>query len=163
MGRVAAPHGVRGALKVRPLSSNPSSLLGFAQWWLRPPRADAWTAHGVRNGQLRSGIIVAELDDIRTRETAAALRGAIVGVPEEWLPAPGEGEYYQSDLVGMTVVNRNGELLGHVVEFVESGAHPIMRIGTAEGAERLIPWVAHYIDGVDTAERRIEVDWPADY
>jgi 16S rRNA processing protein RimM len=163
MGRVAAPHGVRGAVKVQPLSADPASLLDFSQWWLRLPKADAWTAHGVRTSQLRSGIIVVELDGVRTRDAAGALRGAVVGVPAQMLPTLAEDEHYQSDLVGMTVVNRGGEVLGQVVDFVESGAHPIMRVGTADAGERLIPWVAQYIDGVDAAERRIDVDWPADY
>jgi 16S rRNA processing protein RimM len=163
MGRVAAPHGVRGALKVQPLSANPATLLEFAQWWLRLPDADEWTAHGVRASQLRSGVIVAELGGICTREAAGALRGSVVGVPAALLPALAEDEHYQSDLVGMTVINRGGDVLGQVVDFVESGAHPIMRVGAAGRGERLIPWVAQYIDGVDAAERRIDVDWPADY
>ena len=79
------------------------------------------------------------------------------------LPALAEDEYYQADLVGMTVVNRDGEVLGAVVDFVESGAHPIVRVAGQDGGERLIPWVAQYIDRVDVAARRIDVDWPADY
>ena len=163
MGRIAAPHGVRGAFKVLPLSADPTSLLDFSQWWLRAHDTDAWTSHRVRATRVQSGMILAELDGVATREAAGALRGVSVGVPAELLPALAEDEFYQSDLVGMTVVNRSGDVLGPVVDFVESGAHPIVRVARAEGGERLIPWVAQYVDRVDVAARRIEVDWPADY
>lgn len=163
MGRLAAPHGVRGAFKVQPLSADPASLLGFPQWWLRLPRTDEWTAYAVRTCHLRSGTIVAELDGIATREAAGALRGATVGVPAGLLPLLGEDEFYESDLAGMTVVNRTGEVLGRVVDFMESGAHPILRVADTGGGERLIPWVAQYIERVDASQRRIDVDWPADY
>jgi 16S rRNA processing protein RimM len=163
MGRIAAPHGVRGSIKVRPLSGNPASLLEFPQWWLRAREADAWVPYRVSASRLQSGVLVAELDGIATREAAGALRSAVVGVPRALLPALEEHEYYRADLAGFTVVNRDGQELGAVIDFVESGAHPIVRVGGSGGAERLIPWVAQYIDSVDGPARRIEVDWPADY
>jgi 16S rRNA processing protein RimM len=63
----------------------------------------------------------------------------------------------------MTVVNRAGDLLGSVVDFVESGAHPIVRVAGQDGSERLIPWIDQYVDRVDVAAKRIDVDWPVDY
>jgi 16S rRNA processing protein RimM len=63
----------------------------------------------------------------------------------------------------MTVVNRAGELLGSVAGFVESGAHPIVRVAAADGSERLIPWVPQFVERVDAAAHRIDVDWAPDY
>jgi 16S rRNA processing protein RimM len=63
----------------------------------------------------------------------------------------------------MSVVNREGATLGAVVGFLESGAHPIVRVTGAAGFERLIPWVAQYVIGVDAAARRIDVDWPLEF
>jgi 16S rRNA processing protein RimM len=100
---------------------------------------------------------------VTTRDAAGALRGASIGVPHELLPALAADEHYQADLVGMVVVNRGGDVLGTVVDFVESGAHPIVRVARAEGGERLIPWIEQFIDRVDVAARRIDVDWPVDY
>jgi 16S rRNA processing protein RimM len=163
MGRVTAPHGVRGVIKVQPLSANPASLLDFPQWWLRARDAAAWTPYRVGARRLQSGMIVGELDGVASREAAAAFRGALVGVPRESLPGLADDEYYRTDLIGMTVVNRSGELLGHVVDFVESGAHPILRVARSDGGDRLIPWVPQYIDRVDVAAQRIDVDWSMDY
>jgi len=97
-------------------------------------------------------------------------------------PAATEGEYYWVDLIGLSVVNREGVVLGEVVGLMETGAHDVLRIRppalTPEGAavapakgarknadpgELLIPFVAAYVDGVDMAARRITVDWGLDY
>jgi len=163
MGRVAVAYGVRGALKVQPLSDDPQALLEFRQWWLRGrDGGDAWRAYDVMSSRMHSGAIVAELGGIATRDDAGSLRGASIGVPHEELPALRDGEHYQADLVGLTVVNRAGEVLGSVVDFVASGAHPIVRV-KGEHGERLIPWIDQYIDRVDVVARRVDVDWPLDY
>ena len=66
---------------------------------------------------------------------------------------------------GLAVVNREGVVLGAVAEVIDNGAHPILRVRPADGApgERLIPWVPAFVDAVDVAARRIDVDWPADF
>ena len=164
MGRIAAPHGVRGAIKVQPHSADPSALLAHPQWWVRPhvARGD-WVPYRVLEGRPQAGLLVATLEGVASREAAGALRGADVGLPRDWLPALADDEHYQADLVGMAVVNRSGERLGKVSGFAESGAHPIVRVTADDGAQRLIPWVAQYVDRVDVEARRIDVDWPADY
>ena len=162
MGRVAAPHGVRGAVRVKPESADPAALSAYAQWWLRA-KGGAWTPYRVRDVREHSGMLVAQLAEVESREQAALLRGAEVGVPRDELPPPGRDEYYQADLIGMSVVNREGATLGAVVGFLESGAHPIVRVTGAAGAERLIPWVAQYVIVVDVAARRIDVDWPLEF
>ena len=75
-------------------------------------------------------------------------------MPHELLPALAADEHYQADLVGMAVVNRGGDILGTVVDFVESGAHPIVRVARAEGGERLIPWIEQFIYEAYTHEGR---------
>lgn len=161
MGRVGAPHGVRGAFKVKPESADPASLVGFREWWLRRGEG-AWVPHRVQTVRAHGEWLVAEVSDVDSREAAGALRGAAVGVPRDWLPALADDEYYEADLVGMVVVNRDGATLGRLHDFVESGAHPIARVIGGDGAPRLIPWVARYVDSVDVGAGRINVDWPVD-
>ena len=163
MGRVAAAYGVRGALKVQPLSADPATLTQFDEWWLRAHDGSPWLAHRVRASRLQSGIVIAELDGVATREAAAGLRGATIGVPRQALPALAENEHYRADLIGMAVVNRAGERLGDVMGFIDSGAHPLVRVARVGARERLIPWEPRYVDRVDTQARRIDVDWAEDY
>ena len=101
---------------------------------------------------------------IGDREAAASLKGADIGVPRAALPVAEENEIYYSDLVGLAVMNRQGVRLGLVVKVQDFGAHPVLCITDEAGeAERMIPFVGAYVDGVDVAAGRIDVDWQLDY
>jgi 16S rRNA processing protein RimM len=166
MARVLAPYGVQGWLKARPFSEAPDALLHHRRWWLRDPGSAQWREVEPVDCRMHSGLVLAQIAGIDAREQALALRGAEIGVPRAALPAPGDGEVYWADLVGMAVVNRAGVALGRVVEVQEFGAHPVLRVapGQDEGrAERLIPLVAAHVDRIDLPARRIEVDWQPDY
>ncbi|MFO1413067.1 MAG: ribosome maturation factor RimM [Burkholderiales bacterium] len=165
MGRIAAPYGVKGWVKVQPLTSEAATLLGHPQWWVRRRGSGgAWQAHTLESGKQHGATLLAQLSGLPDREAAALLAGAEVGVPRSALPPVREGEFYWSDLAGLAVVNREGVALGTVAAVEDYGAHPVLRVDPAEGkAARLIPFVAAYVDRVDLAARRIEVDWQPDY
>jgi 16S rRNA processing protein RimM len=164
MGQILAPHGVRGAVKVRPLSEAPAALLAHETWWLRPAHGSTWREVRRKAGQLHSGALLVEFAGIDSRDLALALRGSDVGVPRATLPAAPKGQIYWTDLVGLAVLNREGVTLGEVCGVTEHGAHPLLRVARpAPGPERLIPYVPAIIDRVDLAEGRIEVDWADDF
>ena len=62
----------------------------------------------------------------------------------------------------MSVVNREQAVLGEVVKLMETGAHDVLVV-RGEYGEKLIPFVSHYIDGVDAENRKITADWGVDY
>ena len=166
MGRILAPHGVRGGIKVEPFSEAPDALLSHAKWWLRPARATDWRECRLNDGRMHAGALIAALAGVETRDDALALRGSEIGVPRAALPRAKRNEIYWADLEGLEVRNRDGKMLGVVEEVVTHGAHPIMRltgkVGSGSG-ERLIPFVAAIVDRVDVDAGRIEVDWGEDY
>jgi 16S rRNA processing protein RimM len=170
MGRVLAPYGVHGWVRIRAFTAAPDALTGYARWWLKPADSAAWREVACEAARTHAGGLVAKLDGISTREAALALRGAQVGVNRSALPAPGQDELYWTDLVGLDVVNREGVVLGRVLAVEEYGAHPLLRVAapgegapTRATAPMLIPFVAAHVDGVDRSAGRIEVDWQADY
>ena len=164
MGRVAAPYGVRGFVRIALWSATPSALIDNAKWWLKMPETDGWREIDVIEARPHGAAIVAQFRGVDTRETAAALRGAEIALPRQALAPLGADEYYWSDLDGMDVVNRAGVRLGKIVGVAESGAHPLLRIAAeGESGERLIPFVAAYIDRIDADTRCIHVDWEHDY
>ncbi|MFO1316398.1 MAG: ribosome maturation factor RimM [Burkholderiales bacterium] len=163
MGRIAAPYGVKGWVKVLPLSAEPDTLLAYARWWVRPRGGAQWRMHAVESGRQHGATLLAQLSGLPDREAAAALTGADVGVARASLPAIGDNEFYWADLVGLAVVNRQGVALGDVREVADFGAHPVLRVQGERGVERLIPFVDAYVDGVDLPGKRIVVDWQPDY
>jgi 16S rRNA processing protein RimM len=108
--------------------------------------------------------IVAQADELSDRTSAEALKGVRIFVSRGSFPSAADGEYYWVDLIGLTVVNRQDELLGSVADLLDTGPHCVLRITPPEGGdERLVPFVAAYVDQVDLAARRIVVDWGLDY
>ena len=109
LGEVVGTYGVRGWLRVRPYSTDPDALLGFAAWRLkpRPRRRLARSDEGRRDG-LHSGSLLVALDGVDTREAALAMKGSLVGVPRAALPAASGDELYWDDLTGSRCATARG-------------------------------------------------------
>ena len=113
-------------------------------------------------------IIVGTAEGLEDRNDAEALKGARVFVSRSAFPTPDADEFYWVDLIGLNVVNRQGEFLGQVADLMSTGPHSVLRcvVPAAEGqdaTERLIPFVSAYIDSVSLADKRIVADWGLDY
>jgi len=166
LGEVLGSYGVHGWLKARTYTEAPESLLGYATWWLKPARGSEWSEYERLAGRMHSGVLIAQLSGIDSREAALAMKGSEIGVPRTALPEVAEDEIYWSDLTGLAVKNRTGVVLGEVRGVTEHGAHPLLRVGRpagSPGAERLIPFVPAIVVRVDRDAGEIEVDWGEDY
>jgi len=116
-----------------------------------------------------SDTVVARAQGIDDRNASESLRGGRIFVSRTHFPAPAEGEYYWVDLIGLQVINREGVDLGQVRDLMSTGPQTVLVIEAApetEGGkpvERMIPFVAAFVDGVDLPGKRITVDWQPDY
>lgn len=159
MGRIAAPFGVKGWVKVQLFCEDPASLLDLDAW--RVGRAEKQRDYPVEAAQDHGGGLVAKFAGIDERDAAFALRGLEISIPRSELPAPAEGEYFWSDLIGLAVVNKEGVVLGKIDSLMETGAHDVMVVKGAR--EHLIPFVAQFVGEVDLAGGKLEVDWGEDF
>ena len=155
MGRVAASYGVRGWLKVAPGGGVAAALSQTKEWWIgeRP--------FAVAEAKLHGASVVAKLEGVESREQALALKGARVAIPRAALSQPDEGHYYLVDLLGLEVLNQQGERLGAIAQWITNGAQDVMEL-TGERS-RLIPWVSAIVKRVDLERRQVVVEWSADW
>ena len=149
-GRVADAYGVRGWLKV--VVDEPEILARQPLWRL------AGAEFEVQQTKIHSGTLLAKLQGIDNPEQAKALKGKAVQIPR---PEAGKGRYYWTDLVGLEVVNEQGVVLGVVKQMSSNGAHDVMEV--AGEKTQLLPFVPAYVKKVDLQNRRIEVEWGADW
>ncbi|MDO9403853.1 MAG: ribosome maturation factor RimM [Polaromonas sp.] len=180
LGRILDAWGVKGWLKILPHSADPEALFKADTWFLQVPEARFRPGFSAFSGTVslqveevkeHSGSLVAKITGIDDRNPAEALRGARIFLPRSSFPAASDDEYYWVDLIGLDVVNREGVALGTVRDLMATGPHSVLCVEytatDAEGAdttaERMIPFVAAYVDAVDTAGKRITVDWQPDY
>ena len=111
---------------------------------------------------------MAHIQGVDDRNITEALQGSRIFIPRSKFPPPKKGEFYWVDLLGMAVVNRQGDELGQVADLLSTGPQTVLVIrheaaGASAPQERLIPFVDAYIDAVDQPERRIRVDWLPEY
>jgi 16S rRNA processing protein RimM len=169
VGRVVGAWGVKGWIKVLPFASDPQALFSTKRWFLRPAEDSAARTPAppallrVIQAREHGSVVVAGVQEVPDRVAAEALKGARIFVPRASFPTAGTDEYYWVDLIGCEVVNRDGARLGRVSDLLDTGAHSVLRIASDSTAERLVPFVAAYVDTVDIAARRITVDWGLDY
>ena len=171
VGRIADAWGIKGWFKVLPYSASPEALFSSRQWYLLPAEKGAVNFSGtlklrVKEAKDHSGGVVANAHSIEDRGAAEALRGARIFVPRSSFPTAALDEFYWVDLIGLDVVNREGVALGQVTELLSTAAQAVLVMQYRSGEsvlERMIPFVAVYVDAVDLVARRISVDWQSDY
>jgi 16S rRNA processing protein RimM len=177
VARVLDAWGIKGWLRVQPYAKDPQALFSSRRWFLRPPElnparpAPKVTASlppllRIIEAREHGDDVVASVRDVSDRNQAEALRGARIFVSRSSFPSAALDEFYWVDLIGLQVFNRDGVLLGAVTGLIDNGAHSVLRVRASPDGpadERLIPFVAAYIDQVDLNARRIGVDWGLDY
>lgn len=159
MGRIPAPFGIRGWLKIQPFTSDPECLAALDTWWLG--RDGDWQQFRVEEAKAQGRGVVAKLEGCEDRDAALQLRGMQVAVNRDVLPRPEADEFYWADLIGLRVVNSAAQDLGEVTRMLETGANDVLVVQGE--CERLIPFIADVIQKVDLAAGEIRVDWGADY
>ena len=171
VGRIADAWGVKGWFKVLSHSADPQALFSSKRWFILPSERGVKTFTGVvrlaiKEAKTHSDTVVATAQDIDDRTAAEALRGARIFVSRSSFPTADKDEFYWVDLIGLNVQNREGVALGQVTELLSTGAQTVLVMAyelDGKPQERMIPFVAVYIDDVDLARRLITVDWQPDY
>lgn len=159
MGRVSAPVGVSGWIRIQPYTEALESLLRYPVWWLGSGME--WKQYQVTRADVRGRAVIAKLAGCDDRDEAARLRGQEVTILRDELPRTAANEWYWADLIGLRVVNAAGDDLGRIDRILRTGANDVLVV--AGGRERLIPFIADVIREVDLAAGVMRVDWRADY
>lgn len=160
LGRIGAPHGVRGWVRIHSSARPPESILEFDRWWIGAD--DEAREVCVAESRIGSRDIVARLEDCNDRDGALALRNAEISVTAEALPEPDDGEWYWHELIGLRVFTLDGTELGRVDHLLETGANDVLVV--RGDRERLIPWIPdEVIREIDAEQGRMVIDWDPDF
>jgi len=164
MGRIVAPYGVLGWLKVLPDTETIDGLFDYPIWWIG--KDDQWRELEVQDAKIHNDVLVVKLKGVDDRDAAFACKGKQVAVPRASLPEPDEHEYYWSDLIGLAVKNKQGEDFGEVIDVLETGANDVLVVNTGKArgsVERLLPFIDQVILEVDVSAKTMLVDWDAEF
>lgn len=154
-GYVSKAHGLDGECVIRTFDPASSVLDEVEEIVarLKDGTERVLTLREVRQGP--AGDLLVSFEGISRRLQVDVLRGAGVFVRRADLEAPGEGEYFQGDLVGLDAFTPEGQPLGKVTELWNSGPVPNLVIVDEAGAELMVPFAEDFVRSVDLAGRRL--------
>jgi 16S rRNA processing protein RimM len=134
LAAVAGAHGVKGELRLKLFADSVESLARHAHLYVG--------GHELALKDIKDGgkTAIARFDGISDRSAAEALRGSLIEIDRDKLPALDEGEYYHADLIGLPCVDEAGDELGMVVAVENFGAGDLLEVERANGKRSLIPF-----------------------
>ena len=159
MGVVAAPHGVRGLVRVKSFTRDPMAIGTYG------PLSDETGKKTYRVEVLSAarGTVLARIDGVADRTAAEGLRGLRFYVERSALPDAGEREWYEADLIGLSAIGRDGRDWGKVTAFHDFGAGRTMEVsgGSASRGSLMLPFTDEVVPEIDVEGGKVVVDPPA--
>jgi len=159
IGEITRPHGLRGEMRVTPLTDRPERFEEVRDCIVWDQARDTREPRRVTGARRQGTAVLLSLAGCETPEAAGALIGCLVALPEaEAMPLPA-GQFYPWQLEGCRVLTDDGREVGRVLRVEQSSAQDLWVVG--DGArERLIPAVAEIVLEVDLAGGRVVIRPP---
>ncbi len=157
IGYIAGAHGLKGAMRLRLDDPDAATLALLSRAFLTPPGSTAREYRLNAIARLNRTTMRVVLEGIATPEAADALRGAILAVAAEDLPALERDEFYYFETIGCVVTTTGGDRIGMVEEVFSNGANDVLVV--RDGArETLIPAIADVVRTLDLKRRQIVIE-----
>ena len=153
VGRIVGAHGIRGEVKLEIMTDDPDQLPELRRVYFdddpTPRRLAGARFHG------RQALLT--FPEITDRDAADALRGTIIRIAGTQAKPPAEGEFYHYQLIGLSVYDESGELLGKLAEIVPAGEVDVYVVRDRRGKEQLFPALKEVVLEIDPAADRVVV------
>lgn len=137
IGRIVKPFGVKGDVRVQSLTDVPGRFESLREVTLVARSGQSLVAKVIRLRKDHDSYVVG-FDAFSTPEEVGHFRGALLHIPQEPVAPPAEGQYYEFQLIGMTVHDEDGQTVGTLREILEMPSHQVFVVWDEE-RERLIP------------------------
>ena len=161
IGKVVAPQGLNGEVRIYPDSDFPERFLEPGDRWIRKsPKDTPRLIQIVRGRHLESkNLYVLKLKGVDSRKDAEVLRGYQLVIEAGDRPTLADGEFYIMDLVGLDVYDHVSQVNIGTVKRIASAGNDLLDIELLDTAKTqvLVPFVAEFVPVVDLAQNRLEL------
>ena len=155
VARITTPHGVRGEVKLQPLTDFPHRFEETEFLLL----ADG-TRLFLETARLNRDTVLAKFRGMDTPEVWKEYRHKELYVTEDNLMPLPEGQYYIYQMTGLAVFDEDGNTLGEVTDVLQTGSNDVYAIKLLDGKELLIPAIESFVKQIDLNARRMIVVVP---
>jgi len=158
IGKIQAPHGIKGQLRVVPFAGDASSISKLETVMVKTP-AGAMEEFSVVSAKSHGKRVILTLKPFDNINQVLHLVGREIYADRGALPELPSDEYYWSDLLGLKVETEEGEALGELVDIIETGSNDVYVVKKG-GREVLIPALDDVVLAVDLDASRMTVSLP---
>jgi 16S rRNA processing protein RimM len=156
IGRVLKPQGVRGELKVLPLTTYPERFKQLANVQMGASENRIGSPIAVKSCRVNSSFVFLTLSGLNTMEDAEYYRNHLIFVKrDECVKLPAD-EFFIFDLIGLVAVTPDGVELGKLAEVLEYPANDVYVI-EHNAREVLVPAVAEFVKNIDIQAGQIVI------
>ena len=153
IGLIGAPFGVKGFVKVRPLSGEIGHLLKLKSALVS--RDGEERVLQIEETAPAAPTVLMRFAGIDSPEKAKTLTGAQILAGREQAAPLNEGEFYIEDLKGLTVIAENGDTIGHITDIIEGGGGELAEIELTNGEKRLVPFRREFFSEISPEKDRV--------
>lgn len=155
IGKIVAPHGVRGDIRIMPLTDRPEQFLNLSYLLLEDgPQLT------VKAARFHKRMVLVSTKEITTMNDAELLRDKKILIRAEDLPPLEEGRFYVADLIGLPVFDEDGKQLGTFKDSITTGSNDVYIVAVPGSKDLLIPALKIYVREINLQEKRIVVKLP---
>ncbi|WP_438315747.1 ribosome maturation factor RimM [Candidatus Caldatribacterium sp. SIUC1] len=158
VGRITAPHGLRGWVRVLPLTDFSERFVRGAVFLVGSPQG-AFVERVVEDVAWRGNFLLLRFRGVTSRQEAEMLRSLFLAIPREDVPPLPPGHFYHFELVGLEVWER-GARRGVVDAVIPMALYDYLLVKDAEGREFFLPFVSAFVVAVRPEEGLLEVSCP---
>ena len=151
VGHVTGSWGLRGDIKVQSQTDFPERFSPGSELHIDGNRETVVSARPNRGGY------IIRLSGATDRTAADSMRGVLLTVPEDDIAALPQGTYYHFQLIDMQVVSDEDELLGVIVEILDTSANDVYVVRGKTSPDLLIPAIREVVLDVDVEVGRMLV------
>ena len=141
IGKIVGVHGIRGELKVYPLTDDAHRFLKLKECCLSGEDLKNPKTVTVNSARIDKEMVLVKLDGVEDRTAAEGYRGRYMSVTRENAAELPEGRYYIVDLIGLEVIDDKLGPLGKISDCYETGANYIIEIRRKGKKDLLIPYL----------------------
>lgn len=151
---IGAAQGLRGEVRVKASTGDPLAIGDYG-----PLTTGDGRKLTVLNVRPAKNVVVARFAEVGDRNAAEALNGTALFIEREALPDDlGEEEFYHADLIGLAVIDGEGERVGRVRALHNFGGGDILEVGLAEGGSAMVPFTRVAVPHVRVSKGEVEID-----
>ena len=144
IGKITGAHGVRGELKVFPLTDDPRRFLKLKECFICGQNFEKPEAKTCQNARLDRGNVLVRFEDIGDRDKAELIKGRFIAVTRDNAVKLKKDNYFITDLKGLNVIDDDKGDLGKVIDCFETGSQFTLEIKRDKKKNLMIPFVKVY-------------------